>query len=79
MPRSLGGCDEPDCVVPLDRRCHRAYDRGELDLLPYLEPCFRAELAHALLHVGLLRLLRRLTGTPWWPAETTIPERKERE
>jgi hypothetical protein len=38
VPRSLGGCDHPDCIVPLDRRCHRAYDRGELDLLPHLEP-----------------------------------------
>ena len=26
-PRSLGGCGDPPCVVPLCRRCHRAYDR----------------------------------------------------
>ena len=38
IPRSLGGCGDPLCVVPACRRCHRAYDRGELDLLPYLEP-----------------------------------------
>jgi hypothetical protein len=38
IPRSLGGCDDPLCVVPACRRCHRAYDRGELDLLAYLEP-----------------------------------------
>ena len=39
IPRSLGGCGDPLCVVPLCRRpCHRAYDSGELDLLPYLEP-----------------------------------------
>jgi hypothetical protein len=73
MPRtscraSLGGCDEPDCVVPLHRACHRAYDRGELDLLPYLEPKCRAELAHALTHVSLLALLRRVTGMRWRPA-----------
>jgi hypothetical protein len=65
VPRSLGGCDEPDCVVPLERRCHRAYDSGQLDLLPYLEPRRRAELAHGLLHLGLLGLLGRITGTRW--------------
>jgi 5-methylcytosine-specific restriction endonuclease McrA len=51
VPRSLGGCDEANCCVPLCRSCHRAYDRGELDLLPRLEPRFRAELAHALIHL----------------------------
>jgi hypothetical protein len=65
IPRSLGGCDQPDCVVPLDRRCHRAYDRGQLDLLPSLEPRYRAELAHGLLHLGLLGLLGRISGTRW--------------
>jgi hypothetical protein len=34
IPRSLGGCGDPLCVTALCRRCHRAYDRGELDLLP---------------------------------------------
>src|SRR6185295_15345433 len=38
VPRSMGGCDEPECVVALCRRHHRAYDGGSLDLLPYLEP-----------------------------------------
>jgi hypothetical protein len=71
VPRSLGGCDEPDCVVPLDRGCHRAYDRGELDLLPYLEPRCRAELAHGVAHVGLIALLRRVTGTRWAPIKRT--------
>jgi hypothetical protein len=79
VPRSLGGCDEPDCVVPLDRPCHRAYDRGELDLLPHLSRTIAPELAHAVLHVGLLRLVRRLSGTRWRPAHTTITERKARE
>ena len=37
-PRSLGGCDDPDCVVPLCWMHHRAYDTGRLDLLPHLEP-----------------------------------------
>jgi hypothetical protein len=67
VPRSLGGCDQPECVVPLCRVHHRMYDRGELDLLSYLEPRFRAELAHGLLHLGLLGLLRRVTGTRWAP------------
>jgi len=67
VPRSLGGCDDAACVVPLCRRCHRAYDRGELDLLPYLEPRYRAELAHALTHLALLAVLRRVTGMRWAP------------
>jgi hypothetical protein len=65
VPRSLGGCDHPDCVVPLCRHHHRIYDHGELDLLPHLEPHFRTELAHGLTHLGLLRLLRRVTGLRW--------------
>jgi hypothetical protein len=69
IPRSLGGCDEPDCTIPLDRRCHRAYDRRQLDLLPYLEPRYRAELAHGLLHLGLLGLLGQISGTRWLAKE----------
>jgi hypothetical protein len=26
VPRKHGGCDHPDCVIPLCRPCHRAYD-----------------------------------------------------
>ena len=64
IPRSLGGCGDPLCVVPLCRRpCHRAYDSGELDLLPYLEPGWRAQLAHAIGHVGLIGALRRISGS----------------
>jgi hypothetical protein len=73
IPRSLGGCDEPDCVVPLDRRCHRAYDRGQLDLLPHVEPRYRAGLAHGLLHLGLLGLLGRISGTRWVAKEARRP------
>lgn len=62
IPRSLSGCDEPDCVVALCRSHHRAYDSGRLDLLPALEPGARRELAHAVGHVGLLGTLRRVTG-----------------
>jgi hypothetical protein len=63
IPRSLGGCGDPLCVVPLCRRCHRAYDRGELDLLPHLEPAWRPQLAHAVGHVGLIAALRRISST----------------
>jgi hypothetical protein len=62
VPRSLGGCDAGDCVVALCRRHHRAYDGGALDLLPYLEPTSRAEICHAVAHVGLIGALRRLAG-----------------
>jgi hypothetical protein len=65
IARSGGGCGAALCVVPLCRvRCHRAYDRGELDLLPYLEPAWRAQLAHAVGHVGLIGALRRISGRP---------------
>jgi predicted restriction endonuclease len=76
VPRSLGGCDHADCVVPLCRMHHRMYDRGELDLLPHLEPDQRAELSHALLHVGLLALLRRLTSSRWVPVEAGEQSRR---
>jgi hypothetical protein len=79
VPRSLGGCDQPDCVSALCRRCHRAYDRSELDLLPHLEPRFRAELAHGLGHVGLVALLQRVSGVRWRPGTPTIPERRQNE
>ena len=59
-PRSLGGCDHPDCVVPLCWTHHRAYDTGRLDLLPHLEPHWRAEVAHAVSHLGLIGAVRRL-------------------
>jgi hypothetical protein len=62
IPRSLGGCGDALCVAPARRRCHRAYDRGELDLVPYLEPAWRAQLAHAVAHVGLIGALRRISG-----------------
>jgi hypothetical protein len=78
VARPLGGCDHPDCVVALCRVHHRLYDRGGLDLLPHLEPAWRAELAHALRHVGLLGLLRRVTGTRWTP-EPATPNREQLE
>lgn len=70
-PRGLGGCDDPDCTVPLTRAEHRAFDAGELDLLPYLVPAYVDEMAHALRHYrgDLPALLERLTGTRWRPAD----------
>jgi len=79
IPRSLGGCGEPLCVVPACRTHHRAYDRGELDLLPYLEPAWRAQLAHAVGHVGLIAALRRITGSRSAGADNVAPFSTERD
>lgn len=35
---------------------------GELDLVPYLEPAWRLQRAHAVGHVGLIGALRRISG-----------------
>jgi hypothetical protein len=57
--------------VPLCRRLwHRAYDGGELDLVPYVERTWRAQLAHAVGHVGLIGALRRISGS-----RTSAPDR----
>jgi hypothetical protein len=58
VPRSLGGCYRPECVVPVCRLYCRSYDGGGLELLPYLEPDNHGELAHAPLQLGLIALLR---------------------
>jgi len=63
VPRSLGGCDDPRCVVALCRFCHQRYGRGELDLVAHLEPGHRAEAAHAVEHLGLAGALRRIGAT----------------
>ena len=62
VSRSMGGCDAADCVVPLCRAHHRAYDQEGLDLVAFLEPHWRAEVAHAVCHLGLMRALRHLSG-----------------
>lgn len=69
-PRGRGGCDHADCVVPLTREEHRAFDAGELDLLPYLQTYpvgMRPEVAHALTHCDLLALVHRLSGEHYAP------------
>lgn len=67
VARARGGCDEPDCVVALCRRCHRDFDQGRLDLLPHLKSQSRRELVHALTHLSLVSLLQRLTAERWGP------------
>jgi hypothetical protein len=66
VPRRLGGCDSPDCVVPLCRAHHRSYDAGMLALAAYLTHEVEQELRHALTHAGWAELEAAL----WkgWPA-----------
>lgn len=63
-PRAIGGCDHEDCVIPLCRAQHVQYDRGLLDLLPFLS---LREQAHAVSHLGILRALKRTTGDNYVP------------
>ena len=48
-------------------------DRGELDLLPYLESGWRAQLAHAVAYVGLIGALRRISGSSDDPTTGELP------
>lgn len=68
--RARGGCDDALCIVSLTRAEHRAFDAGELDLLPHLVKagCVE-EIAHAVHHYrgNLPALLARLTGQRWTP------------
>lgn len=73
IDRSLAAdYDDPRSVIPLCREHHRAYDEERFDLLPYLEPRFRSELAFAVERHGLLRTLERVTNERWRTVE--IPE-----
>ncbi len=67
----LGQCPDgdgdPRAVVPLCRQHHREYDgttghEPSLDLLPYLEPHYRTELAFAVERFGLVSTLKRVTN-----------------
>ncbi len=73
VSRALGGCDSADCVVPLCREHHSAYDAGTLDLSLHLTGTHVTELSHALEHMdgSLTRLLRHLSGKVWQPVEKT--------
>lgn len=71
-PRSKGGCDSPDCVLPACRLiatgegCHRLFDQGRLELNERLSDseAWQPELAHPILVHGVspVELVRRLTG-----------------
>lgn len=65
---------DPARVVYLCREHHVEYDDHRLDLLPYLEPRHRHELARCVEVFGLLGTLERVTGQTWSPAleETAI-------
>jgi hypothetical protein len=66
VDRSLvADLDDPRAVIPLGRHCHRLYDEGGLDLLPFLEPAYREHLAFAVERHGLLRTLLRVTNRQW--------------
>lgn len=68
IDRSLASDDgDPRRVVPGCRECHRRFDEEDLDLLPYLEPHFREEVAFAVEQVGLITALLRLSGDSWAP------------
>jgi hypothetical protein len=71
IDRSLGGDDDPRAVVPLCPADHRAYDEEQLDLLPWLEPHYREEIAYAVELVGLMRALHRITGERWAPEKAS--------
>lgn len=59
------GADDRRAVIPLCPEHHREYDLHRLDVLPYLEPHLREELAFAVLRFGLISTLERVTGLTW--------------
>ncbi len=54
--------DDVRAVVPLCDEDHRLFDRGEIDLTPYLEPAWRDSQEWAAGAVGLASALRSITG-----------------
>lgn len=65
VPRSAGGCDDADCVIPLCRTHHRLYDHAQLALGVHLAGKWKRELAHALTHASPAELHRALQGLGW--------------
>lgn len=60
--RAQGGCDDSLCVIPLCRHDHRLFDDNAMELLPHLEAAgLREEIGHAVVHLGLIGALHRLT------------------
>jgi hypothetical protein len=66
VDRSIGGCDDPLCVLPLCPGCHRAYDEYRLDILPLLD---WVEQGHAAGHIGLVGAIERTTNAYWSAVE----------
>lgn len=64
LPDTTG---DPLAVIPLCRPHHRLYDDKKLDLLGDLEPSYRAELAYAVEHAGLIAVLEHVTNLRWQP------------
>lgn len=63
IPRSLGGCDHRECVIPLCRACHDAYDLGDLDISRFVWPAYDRECLHAITqHMGPFRFVKHVTG-----------------
>lgn len=71
VPRSKGGCNHPDCVIPLCRLavggggCHRRYDDGELDLMAVIAgrwPAEIREVQHALEHLNPVAVIQQLAN-----------------
>ena len=58
IPRSLGGKNLAESVIPLCRRCHDAQHRNELELLPLMT---RDEQMEAVRIVGIARAYSYLT------------------
>lgn len=87
-PRGKGGCDSPDCVLPLCRfvfdgsGCHRLFDEGQLDLLSRVSEqpeAFATELAHPIRHHGvpLVSLVQRLAGNEYRFVKAESPRARE--
>jgi hypothetical protein len=72
IDRSLGGDDDARAVVALCPIHHSEYDDGFLSLVEHLEPHYREEVAYAVMTVGIVRALERLTNQRWAP----VPEQR---
>jgi hypothetical protein len=68
---------DPARVVFLCRKHHDEYDAHTLNLLPYLEPRHRHELARAVELVGVVTTLERVSGMSWTPASEEAAIRRD--
>lgn len=52
-PRGMGGCDHPDCAIPLCPHCHLLWDTGHVSILEHVVAHgLVVEMAHMLAHYG---------------------------